>query len=186
VAASPTAPDLAAAQQGDPANAAPATSAPTTPAEPATPPDPTGLGDAGKRAIHAERAARQKAEQDLAALRKQVDDANKTAEERAADQLREAQESAAESAAKALRYEVAAEVGVPLAMASRLVGKTREEIHADAEEFLAQIPQAPSTPAGPRPDPAQGPRPQSPQAAEDAEYEQFKARLFPNHHTERA
>lgn len=124
--------------QGDPATA-------TKTPEPKA--DADALGDPGKRALQAERDARQKAESDLAALQKQIADANKTAEEKAAEALREAQELAAKNGAKALKYEIAAELGVPLAMASRLVGATREEIEKDAATLLAQIPAG--TPTGP-------------------------------------
>ena len=124
--------------QGDPAAA---------PKAPEPQGDPNALGDPGKRALQVERDARQKAVADLAALRKEIADANKTAEEKAAETLREAQELAAKAAAKALKYEVAAELGVPLAMAARLVGTTREEIATDAAALLAQIPAA--APHGP-------------------------------------
>ena len=122
--------------QGDPAQAT---------KTPEVKSDADALGDPGKRALQAERDARQKAEADLAALRKEIADANKTAEEKAAEALREAQELAATNGAKALKYEIAAELGVPLAMASRLVGSTREEIEKDAAALLAQIPASAAT-----------------------------------------
>lgn len=131
--------------QGDPA---PAQTPPDAPATGGQQGDPNALGDAGKRALQAEREARQKAESRAAALEKQIADANKTAEEKAADALRDAQALAQTNAAKALRYEVAAELGVPLAMAARLVGNTREEIAADAAVLLAQIPVATTPPTG--------------------------------------
>ena len=133
--------------QGDPANA------PTAP-EPKGDNDPANapLGPGGIKALQAERDARTKAEQERDALRKQIADANKTAEEKAAEALKEAQSLAETNAAKALRYEVAAELGVPLAMAARLVGNTREEIAADAvklKEILAGATTPPPTGGAP-------------------------------------
>lgn len=155
---------------------------PTAPAAGATPPadpqaPPADLGDAGKRALTAEREARRTAEAEAAALRKQIEDATKTAEQKAADDLRAAQAEAATNAAKALRYEVAAEAGLPLALAARLTGSTRDELAADAETLKTLIPAGATPPRTPAPDPSQGPRPVDPAAAEDAEFQQFAAAM---------
>lgn len=61
------------------------------------------------------------------------------------------------------RAEVQAEKKLSPAQAKRLVGTTKEEMAADADDLLAAFP-APPPPdgkgrGGPRPDPAQGPRP---------------------------
>lgn len=153
-----------------------------TPTDGATPPvdpslDDAGLGDAGKRALAAEREARRAAEAQTAALRKQIEDATKTAEQRATDDLRAAQAEAAANGAKALRYEIAAETGLPLALASRLTGSTREELAADAETLKTLIPVGATPPRTPAPDPSQGPRPVDPAATEDAEFQQFAAAM---------
>jgi len=161
----------------------PPTSTPQAPASPPTPVRPDGvsdtewsaLGDPGKAALVRERAASAQAVAELAALRKQIDDANKSAEQRAADDLKAAQEAAAANAAKALRYEVAAEAGIPLALAARLTGSTREEIAADAETFKTLIPAGATPPRTPAPDPGQGPRPIEPDP--DAEYQQYAASM---------
>lgn len=158
------------------------TSEPTTPIDGATPPvdppvDDAALGDAGKRALTAEREARRAAEAETAALRKQIEDATKTAEQRAADDLRAAQAEAAANGARALRYEVAAETGLPLALASRLTGSTREELAADAETLKTLIPVGATPPRTPAPDPSQGPRPVDPATTEDAEFQQFAAAM---------
>lgn len=130
-----------------------------TPTDPATPPatpstpSPADLGDAGKKALQAERDARKKAEDDFKALQQQVADSQKTAEQKTADALAAAQSSANEAAAKALRYEVAAEKGLSLSLAARLTGSTKEELEADADQLMSLIPQAPpadnAPPAGP-------------------------------------
>ena len=140
-------------QPGDPAPAQPtatvtSTTAPAAP-KPAAPEPTTGdqstaedepLREPGKRALEAERAAREKAERDLAALQQQIEDSKKTAEQKAADDLEAARKEAAENAAKALRYEVAAAKGLDLALASRLTGATREELEADADVLKGLIP----------------------------------------------
>ncbi len=113
--------------------------------------DPADLGDAGKKALTAEREARKAAEKAAAealARIKEFEDAQKSEAEKAADALRTAQETATQSAAKALRYEVAAEKGLPLEAAARLTGSTREELLADADVLKTLIGNAPA----PRPD----------------------------------
>ena len=123
--------------------------APTPAPVPAAPaPDPAGdqqLGDAGLKALQAERARAAKAEADLKALQKQIEDSQKSADQKAAEALAAAQTQANEAAAKALRYEVAAEKGLDLALAARLTGSTREELEADADKLMALIPKAPET-----------------------------------------
>ena len=125
------------------------------------------LGEPGKKALVAEREARKQAQANLAALQKQIDDANKTAEQKAAEELAEAKKAVAASDAKALRYEIAAEKGVDLKLASRLVGTTREDLEADADKLLGllgAIKPAKGKDAD-KPDPTQGqgtpPRPAS-------------------------
>ncbi|MCC3311521.1 hypothetical protein [Nocardia africana] len=62
----------------------------------------------------------------------------------------------------ARRYEAANEAGLPLSMAGRLVGTTREELIADAQALKAQIggvttdPATPPVPPTPKPDRRQG------------------------------
>lgn len=132
------------------AAAADATGAPAGGQKPGSEP----LGEPGLKALQAERDARAKAESDLAALRKEIEDGKKSAEEKAADDLRAAQALAADATAKALRYEVAAAKGIPLALAGRLTGATKAEIEADADALKALIPE---TKAGnPKPDLSQG------------------------------
>lgn len=137
------------------------------PADPADPPvvDPPAdpkpvddpLGDAGKKALAAERDARKAAEKELAKFRKAEQDradADKTADEKraAAEQRADAAEQ------RAMRLEVAAEKGLTAAQAKRLVGSTREELAADADEILRDFPTAAAKPTGPKPDPSQGAR----------------------------
>jgi len=111
------------------------------------------LGEAGKRALTAERDARAAAERALADLRKEIADGKKSAEQRAADDLAAAQRDAAAAELKALRYEVAATKGLDLKLAPRLTGATRTEIEADADALKALIPAGSTSPL---PDPSQG------------------------------
>jgi hypothetical protein len=128
----------------------------TTP-PPATPPAaPAGaggdLGDAGKKAIAEEREARREAEKQrkelevrlkelepLAAKAKKLEEASKTEAEKLTERATAAEKRAAELEAKALRLEVAATKGLTQAQAKRLVGATKEELEADADELLASF-----------------------------------------------
>lgn len=98
-----------------------------------------GLGDAGKKALDAERRnARQAAkERDaLAARLQEFEDRDKTEAQKLADRADAAEKRAAELETRALRLEVASEKGLTTAQAKRLVGSTREELEADADELL--------------------------------------------------
>jgi len=144
------------AQETEPAVDAPETKpAGDPPAD--SKPDADQLGDAGKKALAAEREQRKAAEKELAKYRKaetEKADADKTeAEKRAAA---DARADAAEL--RATRLEVAHEKGLTPAQAKRLVGTTREELEADADEVLKDFPTVPAKPSTPKPDPSQGSR----------------------------
>lgn len=76
---------------------------------------------------------------------KSLRDRAKAAEEAknaAEDKVKAAQEAAAripELESRLLRAEVALELGIPASLAKRLVGGTREELLADAEELMATV-----------------------------------------------
>lgn len=120
-------------------------------------PDAEQLGDAGKKALQAERARAKDLEKELAKYRKAEQDraeADKTeAEKRAA-----AEQRAADAEMRATRLEVAHAKGLTPAQAKRLVGATKEELEADADEILRDFPTTPAKPAAPKPDPTQGAR----------------------------
>lgn len=126
-----------------------------TPAdEPATGGDGQGgtddLGDAGKKALDAERRARREAEQalrDVKAQLKEIEDKDKSELDKLREQVASLTKDRDEAAAKALRHEVAAAKGLSAAQAKRLVGATKEELEADADEILEAFPtQSGSTP----------------------------------------
>lgn len=70
---------------------------------------------------------------------KEFEDASKTEKERA-DEARAAAEQRASSAeTKLLRFEVAADKGVPAKLAKFLTGSTKEELETAADELLAEL-----------------------------------------------
>jgi hypothetical protein len=147
----------------------PADPAPTPPADPTPPagdpPKDDALGDAGKRALQAERQRAETAEKELAKYRKAEQDkadADKSELQKAADKAAAAETRAAAAEARALRLEVATAKGLPASYAKRLVGDTREELEADADDLVkdykpaAGDPADPAKPKTPAPDPSQG------------------------------
>ena len=130
-------------------------------------PDDDGLGEAGRNALKAERAAAK-------AEKKRADDALRELEELRRERMPEqerllaerddAQTRLSEATARiaalelaSTRHEVAAEHGLTLAQARRLAGSTREELDADAKAFKAELASlTPSTPPPPKPDPSAG------------------------------
>jgi hypothetical protein len=113
-----------------------------------------GLGEAGKKALEQERAARKELERQLRELQQR--DPMK--------QLAELKQQFEQAQLRALRLEVAAAKGLTPKQAARLQGSTREELEADADDLLAtfgtasgaqQSQQSSGTPA---PDPTQGAR----------------------------
>ena len=100
-----------------------------------------GLDDSAKSKI-------QKVNKEAQALRKrakaaedrlaEIDAANKTDAEKAADRLADAEKKATEAQARADRLEVAAAKGLTPSQAKHLQGSTVEELEADADELLAE------------------------------------------------
>lgn len=97
------------------------------------------LGDAGKKALDAERREKRAAEKraaELEARLKEFEDRDKTESTRAIERAEAAEKAAAAAEARALRLEIASEKGLTPAQAKRLVGESREELEADADELL--------------------------------------------------
>lgn len=107
---------------------------------------------------------RAKANSDAAAKLKEIEDADKTEQQKLADQLQAAQADGSKSAAELLQLKVAmtkAPAGMPAAqiaeLAARLRGSTQEELETDADRFFALVgpgqatPQQPPPPAGQTP-----------------------------------
>jgi len=142
----------------------PTTDAPPAPVEPTTDapkdaPATDPLGDAGKKALDAERREKRAAEKraaDLETRLKEFEDRDKTEAQRLADRAEQAEKRAAELESRSLRLEVASEKGLTAAQAKRLIGSTREELEADADEILRDF--APATQKVAVPDLDLGPR----------------------------
>lgn len=141
----------------------PNTPAPDAPAadEPDNQPDAPAtdaLGDAGKKALDAERKEKRAAEKraaDLEARLKEFEDRDKSEAEKLAERATTSETRAQAAENRADRLEVALEKGLTLSQAKRLVGSTREELEADAEELLKDLAEA-GKPRTPKPDPNQG------------------------------
>lgn len=82
----------------------------------------------------------------------EMEDANKTEAQKAADTTAAAVKRAEEAEQRALRFEVAGEKGLTPAQAKRLVGATKEELEADADELLESFkpPEKPKPGAKPK------------------------------------
>jgi hypothetical protein len=149
-----------------PATGAPApTPTPTPPAAPDPQGDPAALGDAGKRALDAERQARKQAEdrikelEPLATRAREIEESQKTEQQKLADKLAAAEAAGTTSTSELLRLDVALDKAPPgmepakiRKLAKRLTGTTREELEADAAELFAEFGGAPAKPTpGQRP-----------------------------------
>lgn len=105
-------------------------------------PDDDGLGDAGKRALQAERDRAKKAEADAKAARDELAkiQADQTASQSQMDKvlakLDAAEKRATEADRRALHGEVVAATGLSMAKVARLKGETVEELMADAAEVF--------------------------------------------------
>lgn len=104
--------------------------------------DDGALGDAGKRALAAERDARRKAEADLKTARDELakvkadQDSSKSEIQKVLDKVAGLEQRAEAAERAALVAQVAQEKGLTPSQAKRLQGATREELESDAEELL--------------------------------------------------
>lgn len=129
------------------------------------------LGDAGKRALAAERKAREIAEKSLKALQDELqkrENAELTELERFKRENEELRTTNSTSTLEATRYRVALEKGIPADLAARLQGSNYDEISADADTLVSLIP-AQGKPV-PRPDPSQGAKTQHAAPSPQAEF----------------
>lgn len=131
-----------------------------TPADPAAEPETPDLGDAGKKAIAAERARADNLDKQLKAMLKEKqdrDNAELSELERFKKENEELRSGKSAADLEALRYSVALEKGLPANLAARLNGTDRESIEADADSLAELVGQKSNTP---RPDLSQGPKAQ--------------------------
>lgn len=102
-----------------------------------------------------EQEKRAKDNADAAKRLAEIEDAQKTETQKAADALTREKNRADAAEASLLRFEVAADKGVPANAVKFLTGATREEIEASAKDVLELIGDA-GKPRPPKPDPTQG------------------------------
>jgi chromosome segregation ATPase len=76
----------------------------------------------------------------LASKAKELEDAGRSDLEKLTARAEQAERERAEATARALRLDVAFEKGLTPAQAKRLVGNSREELEADADEILRDFP----------------------------------------------
>jgi hypothetical protein len=125
----------------------------------ATQGDPADLGDAGKKALDAERTARRAAEKAATDLQTKLDAinrANETALEKAQREASEAQAAIAQATAETLRLKVAIAHGISSEDAELFLTGTDEQTLQKQAARLAE--KASTTSTGPRPDLTQGPQ----------------------------
>jgi flagellar hook-length control protein FliK len=119
--------------------------------EPATEPEhtddvPAGLGEAGQKALAAERKRAAAAEKQAKASQKQLDDLakklqafedrDKTEAQKLAEAKAAAESEAATAKQELMRYRVAAKKKLPAELANRLRGATEQEMETDADSLL--------------------------------------------------
>jgi hypothetical protein len=134
------------------------------------------LGDAGQKAIKAERARASAAEKRVAELEADAQkraDAELTETERLKKENAALAERATKAERDALRVSVAAAKSLPATLANRLQGDTQEELEADADALIAAFPVASSSP---RPDPSLGPKNEAPTASVESGSERYRAK----------
>lgn len=122
------------------------------------PADDAALGNGGKKALDAERAARKAAEKATADLQAKLDEinrANESALERAQREAQEAKEAATQATLDALRFRIAAEAGITDNVDLILTAGDEETMRKQAALWAARTPDN-TTAAGPRPDLTQG------------------------------
>lgn len=89
------------------------------------------------KALSRKHETQAKANAEAARKLKELEDADKSESDKLRATAEENEKKAAAAEARALRLEVAAEKGLTPAQAKRLVGATREELEADADELLS-------------------------------------------------
>lgn len=133
------------------------------PAPTPDPPAPADLGDGGRKALEAERAARKLAERRLAELEplaeeaRKAAEARKTAEQKLAEKLDAATAAQQEAVAELAKYKAALAAMPPgfdpaelPKVLKRLTGATPDELEADAAELFALFaPTTSTTPPAP-------------------------------------
>lgn len=85
----------------------------------------------------------------------EIEESSKSEAQKLAERAEAAEKALAETTATALRNEIALTKGLTPSQAKRLVGSTREELEADADDLLRDL-SAAAGPRAPKPDANQG------------------------------
>jgi len=144
--------------------------APASSAEPPAEPKPTETVDYWKQRAR-QNEAQAKANADAAKRLKDIEDRDLSELQKAQRDRDEMSKRIDELTRTSLRNQVALTKGLPAEVAAILAGSTEEELTAHADALLAW--RGSQVPPTPRPDPGQGPRPNSPATDEDAVYKTF-------------
>lgn len=126
--------------------------------EPTTPEvttEPQGKEDTDWKAEARKWETRAKADHDAAKAWREYELSQKSEHEKLAEQLAAAQAEASQASTTLLRYQIAAEKGIPNDALDLLVGSTREELQTAADKLLSLIADQ-SRPKTPTPDMNQG------------------------------
>ena len=157
-----------------------------TPPEPAAEPtpDPPQPGKDWKAEAdkwrHLSQETERKARENAKRL-KDIEDRDLSELEKANRTLDEYKTRAETAERAALRSAVALAKGLPADVVSALTGDSPEELNAAADALIKWRGSAvPAVPTAPRPDPSQGAQPVSQASADEAEWQQYKALIFPN------
>lgn len=154
--------------------AAPGTTEPTDPQKQG---DPAELGEGGKKALEAERAARKAAEKANADLQARLDEigrANESELDKARREATEAREQAQQAAAEAIRFRIAAEKGITDHVDLILTAGDEDTMRRQADLWVSRTPE---TTAGPRPDLTQGGSGQPPALNSDGLEDALRSKL---------
>lgn len=141
----------------------------TTPVVIEEPSETTDLGDAGKRAIAAERKRADALEKELKAFKLDAEtraNAELTELERFKKENEELRTTKSAADREALVLKVALEKGLPASLAARLQGEDYDSLAADADSLSELVGTKPSAP---RPDLSQGPKTTSADSSDPAQ-----------------
>ena len=95
-----------------------------------------------------EQEQRAKANAEAATRLKEFEDRDKSEQQKLSERAEAAEKRALDLESRSMRLEVAADKGLTPGQAKRLVGTTREELEADADEILRDFPIKPGRPQG--------------------------------------
>lgn len=91
------------------------------------------------KALARKHEAQAKANAEAARRLDELENAQKSEQQRLTERAESAEKAAQEANSRLLRAEVAMEKGLPATLAARLTGSTKEELEADAEQLLALV-----------------------------------------------